>query len=407
MPERPMQGVKVVEVAQFTFVPAAGAVLADWGAEVIKVEHAVSGDAQRGLVNIGAFSAGGAFAPIMEHPNRSKRSIGLALETDEGREILYDLVRQADVFTTNFLEDARQRLGIDVDDLRAIKPDLIYVRGTAVGSRGAESGKGGFDQSTYWCRAGSASGVTPAGSDGVFGMPGPAYGDSIGAMFIAGGISAALFARERTGEGSVVDASLLSTGAWANALPVAMSMQTGVEFHGGPMARAAPTNGLAGMHRTADGRHLQLSMLQPGRYVADFCKHIDRVDLLSDPRFDSAEGLTTNAVALGEIISAEIAKQPLSYWRERFASLEGQWDVVQTSTELGDDPQLVANGFVREVVDVDGTTQRLVTAPVQFDETPADLQRAPTFAEHTDEILLELGLDYDRILELKLAGAVT
>jgi crotonobetainyl-CoA:carnitine CoA-transferase CaiB-like acyl-CoA transferase len=402
-----MEGVRVVEVAQFTFVPASGAVLADWGAEVIKVEHAVHGDAQRGLTNLGAFSAGGSFAPIMEHPNRSKRSIGLALEHPEGLEVLYELVRRADVFTTNFLPDARARLKIDVDDLRKINPKIIYVRGTALGARGPEAAKGGFDQSTYWCRAGSSSGVTPEGADVSFGMPGPAYGDSIGAMFIAGGISAALFARERTGEPSTLDASLLSTGAWANALPVAMSMQTGVVFHGGPMAKAAPYNGLSGMHRTSDGRFIVLSMLQPGRYFADFCKHIDREDLITDERFDTVEKLIANSLVLGDIIGEEFAKRPLAEWRERLATMQGQWDVVQNSVELGDDPMLVENGFVREVVDVDGTTQRLITAPIQFDETPADLRRAPTFAEHTDEILAELGLDYDRVLELKIAGAVT
>lgn len=407
MTGRPMRGVKVVEVAQYTFVPASGAVLADWGADVIKIEHAVNGDAQRGLLNLGAFSAGGAFAPIMEHPNRSKRSIGLALEQPEGLAILHDLVRDADVFTTNFLPAARQRLKIDVEHLRAVNPDLIYVRGSALGSNGPDAEKGGFDQSTYWCRGGSASGVTPADSDSVFGMPGPAYGDSIGAMFIAGGISAALFARER-GEGpSVVDASLLSTGAWANALPVGMSMQTGNVFHGGPMANAAPTNGLSGMHRTSDGRHIQLSMLQPGRYFADFCTHLGRPDLIEDERFATVEAMMENALELGDEISAEIAKYPLDEWKKRLATLEGQWDVVQNSVEVGDDPQLVANGFVGHVTDVDGAPQRLITAPVQFDEEPAELDRGPTFAEHTDEILQELGLDYDRIIELKIAGAVT
>jgi crotonobetainyl-CoA:carnitine CoA-transferase CaiB-like acyl-CoA transferase len=148
-------------------------------------------------------------------------------------------------------------------------------------------------------------------------------------------------------------------------------------------------------------------MLQPGRYFADFCKHIDREDLITDERFDTVEKLIANSLELGDIIGEEFAKRPLAEWRERLATMEGQWDVVQNSVELGDDPMLVANGFVREVEDVDGTTQRLIAAPVQFDETPADLRRAPTFAEHTDEILAELGLDYDRVLELKIAGAVT
>src|SRR4051794_15849459 len=184
MTHRPMEGVRVVEVAQFTFVPASGAVLAEWGADVIKVEHAVTGDAQRGLTNLGPVSAVGPFAPIMEHPNRGKRSIGLALEHPEGLEVLYELVRGADVFSTNFLPDARRRLKIDIEDIRAVNPKIIYVRGSALGARGDESHKGGYDQSTYWCRGGSAAGVTPANVDGLCPMPAPAYGDSIGAMTI-------------------------------------------------------------------------------------------------------------------------------------------------------------------------------------------------------------------------------
>jgi len=128
MPARPMDGVRVVEVAQFTYVPAAGAVLADWGAEVIKIEHAETGDAQRGFGYLGSVAAGGSFAPLMEHPNRGKRSVGLALEKPEALEVLHEIVRRSDVFVTNFLPDARARLKIDVDDIRAVNPDIIYVR---------------------------------------------------------------------------------------------------------------------------------------------------------------------------------------------------------------------------------------------------------------------------------------
>src|ERR1700722_5261177 len=181
---RPMEGVRVVEVAQYTFVPAAGAVLAEWGAEVIKVEHAVKGDAQRGLVSLGAVSAGGPFAPIMDHPNHNKRSIGIALEVPEGLEILHRLVREADVFVTNFLPDARARLHIEVEDMRKVNPQIIYVRGTALGVRGEDRARPGYDGISYWYRAGSAFGGTPPNVEGIVPMPAPAYGDSIGGMTI-------------------------------------------------------------------------------------------------------------------------------------------------------------------------------------------------------------------------------
>jgi crotonobetainyl-CoA:carnitine CoA-transferase CaiB-like acyl-CoA transferase len=407
MSDQPMRGVRVVEVAQFTFVPASGALLAEWGADVVKVEHAVNGDAQRGLTNIGPVSAVGPFAPIMEHPNHGKRSIGLALETEGGLAVLHELVRRADVFSTNFLPDARARLRIDVEDIRAINPDIIYVRGSALGNKGAQRDRGGYDQSTFWCRGGNAAGVSPPELDRLCTMPGPAYGDSIGGMTIAGGIAAALFARERTGEPSVVDVSLLGTSAWANALPIAQSLVTGEPWQAPASAGAAPTNALSGLYRTSDDRWLQLSMLQPAKYWADFCKHIDRDDLIADERFDSAEKLMERAEEAGEIVAAEIGSRTLDEWKERFATLEGQWDPVQNSIEVGNDPQLVDNGHVAEVRDVEGNVRRLIASPVRFDEAAPELTRSPTFAEHTDEILRELGVDDDRMIELKLAGAVT
>ena len=406
---RPMEGVRVVEVAQYTFVPLAGAVLAEWGAEVIKVEHAVTGDAQRGLTNLGAVSAVGRFAPIMEHPNHGKRSVGLALEHPEALEVLYDLVRGSDVFLTNFLPAARARLHIDVADIRKVNPRIIYVRGSALGTKGPQREKGGYDSITYWCRGGSAQGVTPANVDGMLGMPAPAYGDSIGGMTIAGGISAALYARERTGEPSVVDVSLLSVGAFANALAVDTSLLNGDPWRAADVGGSygAPTNPLAGIYKTADSRWVALTMLQPGRYWEDFCRHLGREDLVSDERFDSTEKVIANAPLASDIIAAEIGSRPLAEWLERFRTMEGPWEPVQNSLEVGEDDQLRANGFIAEVTDVDGKKRRLVAAPVQFDELPSELDRAPQFAEHTDEILREIGRSEDRIIQLKLAGAVT
>ena len=224
---QPMQGIRVVEVAQYTFTPAAGAVLADWGADVIKVEHAETGDAQRGL-RIGTGGAAiGTFQPLMEHPNRGKRSVGLALDTPGGHAVLMDLVREADVFLINFLAAARRRLHLEVDDIRAANPNIIYVRGSSHGQRGPDAEKGGYDGSTFWCRMGSAWGATSPGSPRVTGMPAGAYGDSMGGMTIAGGIAAALLARERTGSPSVVDVSLMSIGSWAMALSIGNAMLVG------------------------------------------------------------------------------------------------------------------------------------------------------------------------------------
>jgi crotonobetainyl-CoA:carnitine CoA-transferase CaiB-like acyl-CoA transferase len=404
-----MQGVRVVEVAQFTFTPAAGAVLADWGADVIKVEHAEHGDAQRGLRLGTGGAAEGSFQPLMEHPNRGKRSIGLALENPNAHAVLLDLCRGADVFLTNFLPDARRRLHIEVDDIRAANPDIIYVRGSGHGQRGPDAEKGGYDSPTYWCRAGSAWASTPPDSPRATGMPGGAYGDSLGGMTIAGGIAGALFARERTGETSVVDVSLMGVGTWAMALSVTTSLLLGGPIPpmrlDGPMT--LPVNPLIGTLRTSDGRWINLTMLQPGRYFADLCRHLGLEHLLDDERFSTAEGLMANAAEVGEHVANAIAQQPYDHWVEHLQTLEGQWAPVQNPYELASDPQVVANGYLLPVTDGEGNERQLVANPVQFDETPPTLTRGPGFAEHTDDILRELGLDDDAIIALKIDGACT
>ncbi|HVQ52358.1 MAG TPA: CoA transferase [Mycobacterium sp.] len=403
-----MDGVRVLEVAQFTFVPAAGAVLADWGADVIKVEHAETGDAQRGLSAVMGMPVGsGSFAPLMEHPNRGKRSIGLALEQPEALDVLHELIRTSDVFLTNFLPRARRRLGIELEDVRKINPDIIYVRGSGFGATGPDSEKGGYDSTAFWARAGSALGTTPVDYDGLCVMPAGAYGDSLGGMTIAGGIAGALFARERTGETSVIDVSLLGVGAWANALSVGFAL-----LEGGPPERRAPgnsarTNPLVGNYRTADDRWLVLAMLQPGRYWPEFCRHIDREDLITDDRFATAEALMGNAPAAADIVQDVLATRPLAEWVARFAGMEGQWAVAQDPWEVGQDPAVRANGLIAEVVDCEGTPRELVANPVQFDEKPTQITRAPQFAEHTDEILRALGKSDDELIDLKISGAVT
>jgi crotonobetainyl-CoA:carnitine CoA-transferase CaiB-like acyl-CoA transferase len=405
---RPMDGVRVLEVAQFTFVPAAGAVLADWGADVIKVEHAETGDAQRGLSALMGMPIGsGSFAPLMEHPNRGKRSIGLALENPEALDVLHELIRGSDVFLTNFLPAARCRLGIELDDVRKINPDIIYVRGSGFGARGPDSEKGGYDSTAFWARGGSALGTTPLDYDGLCVMPAGAYGDSLGGMTIAAGIAGALFARGRTGETSVVDVSLLGVGAWANALSVGFAL-----LEGGPPARREPgnsarTNPLVGNYRTADDRWLVLAMLQPGRYWPEFCRHIDREDLITDERFATTKALMENAPVAADLVQEVLATRPLAEWITRFADMEGQWAVAQDPWEVSQDPALRANGMIAEVIDTDGSTRELVANPVQFDEKPAQITRAPQFAEHTDEILRSLGRSDDELIDLKISGAVT
>src|SRR5262252_6472848 len=280
--EQVLAGVRVIEVAQWWFVPSSGAVLADWGADVIKIEHPVTGDPQRGLVTAGFFPPTGGVNFMMEQSNRGKRSIGIDLANPQGRDVLYRLCRDADVFLTNFLPAARRKLAIDVDDIRRVNPRIIYARGHGHGVRGPDVEKGGYDAASFWSRGGIAHALTPAGATAPI-MQRAAFGDSTGAMTIAGGIAAALFRRERTGLASVVDISLLGTAMWILAPDIVATKLIGGEFPS--FDRTSAPNPIVNSYRTKDGRWLLLNMLQPDRYWADLCRHLQRPDLIDDARY--------------------------------------------------------------------------------------------------------------------------
>jgi len=406
-----MTGVRILEVAQYTFVPAAAAVLADWGAEVIKVEHVEMGDAQRGLSKVfglDAISRGSSFAPMMEGPNRGKRSIGLALDTPEGLEILHKLIGLSDVFLTNFLPGAKAKLGIEVEDVRKVNPDIIYARGTGFGARGDEAAKGGYDSTAFWSRGGSGALVTPPGSDHYQEMPTGAYGDNVGGMTIAGGISAALFKRATTGEPSVVDVSLLGVSAWTTQFAVNQALMWGGELPTRtPRKYGSSSNPLTGSYRTSDDRWVMLAMLQPGKYWSGLMEAAGRPDLATDERFNTGEKILADPEEASDAVQELFLSKTHAEWVKILASQPGQWSSVQTPWEVANDPSLRANGFVTKVTDAEGVDRELVAAPVQFDMTPVETSRAPLFAEHTDEIIRELGKSDEELIELKIARIIT
>ena len=408
--KKPLKGIRVLEVAQFTFVPSAGAVLADWGADVIKIENPVTGDAQRGLVTVLGRSAskpGASFAPIVEAPNRGKRSVGLSLALDQSRPAFEELVRRSDVFLTNHLPQTRAKLRIDVDDVRRINPDIIYVVGSGFGARGSDRDAGAYDATAFWARGGSADGVTADDADAPAFMPAGAYGDNIGGVTIAGAVAAALFGRQATGEPSVIDVSLLAVGAWTMQFDVNLAMQYGCALPKVDSRTPAAGNPLTGAYRCADGRFVQLSMLQPTRYWPRFCRLFGMDAAADDPRFASLESLAANADEAVALVANAIGCRTLDECKRLLNQASGPWAQVQNAWEVGNDESLIVNGRIAEVVDAQGNTQKLVASPAQFDEAPADLRRAPMFAEHTDEVLRELGIGEEELLDLKFDGAIT
>jgi crotonobetainyl-CoA:carnitine CoA-transferase CaiB-like acyl-CoA transferase len=401
-------GFRILEVAEHTFVPAASAILSDWGAEVIKVEPAGRGDAMRGLARTGVIDLGGGDVhPLLEHSNRGKKSIALDLATDEGREVLYKLAAVSDVFLTNKLPRVRRDLRVDVEHIREHNPRIVYVRGSGYGPAGPDADRGGYDILGYWSRSGVGGALQAPGDEEFIAQAGPAYGDSIGAMTIAGGICAALLGRERTGEGTVVDVSLLSTGMWAIGAGVALSLHTGHRMQRMTSAQRPMHNPLTSQYRTGDGRWIVLSCLQGFHYWPDACRVLGREDLITDPRFTSHESLTEHAREAAAILKEVFASRTAGQWQEALADFRGQWALVQDTGDLEADPQVRANNYIVQARTAGGTPFSLVATPVQFDEEAAGTQRAPEYNEHGDGILTDiLGYDWDAVIDLKVKGAV-
>jgi len=398
-----LDGVRVIELAAWTFVPAAGAVLADWGADVIKIEHPETGDPQRGLVNSGLVPSAGGVNHFIEQPNRGKRSFGLDTSSPEGLEVLMKLIETADVFVTNLLPDSRKRMGIDIEQVRARNPKIIYARGHGYGTKGDLASQGGYDLAAYWARGGI--GEAYAAGDGSYPpIQRPAFGDVYGGLSIAAGIAGALFKRERTGEPSVVDVSLLNAAIWQLGPDVVGAGLTGADIPRFDLAEMP--NPAASIYQTRDGRHIAFVLLQADRFWSDFCARLDRPDLIDDERFDNAVVRFGNRAECIAELRKTLGEQDLAHWEKAFEGFDGVWDVMRTAREIHDDPQAIANGYLPRTTDANGNEFALAGSPVQFDETPLDLTCAPGHGEHTDALLADLGYDDEAIIDLKVKSVV-
>jgi crotonobetainyl-CoA:carnitine CoA-transferase CaiB-like acyl-CoA transferase len=315
------------------------------------------------------------------------------------------LAETSDVFLTNFLGPARQKLQIDVEHLRARNPRIVYVRGSGQGVRGPEAGRPGYDGTAYVARSGFAHGLTPPGLDWpVAGTA--AVGDLPGAMTIAGGIAAGLYHREKTGQPPVVDISLLNVGMWTMSPSIVATGMYDLEDMP-ERSRETNPNPISIYYRSKDGRFLKLSMFESDRFFADLCQHLDAVEIAKDPRFVDAQARADHRADCVKALDEAFGRYTIAELRQRLATVKGAWGVVQRPRELYDDPQVTANGYLVPVRPADGPSFHVVGAPVQFDEQPVDEQRpAPGHGEHTDEVLLELGLDWDELIAHKTTGAI-
>jgi crotonobetainyl-CoA:carnitine CoA-transferase CaiB-like acyl-CoA transferase len=387
----PFEGVRVLEVAAWTFVPGAGAIMADLGADVVKVEPP-GGDPQR-VLNNSLTADDSAPKPYIEIPNRGKRSITVDLRIPAGQQLLHRLAGAADVFLTSYLPAVRQRLHLDVDDLRAVNPRLIYVRGSGWGSRGTLANVGGFDMAAAWAAAGTQHKLTPPGSSEP--VPEPvAFYDLQGSNSIAGAVAMALFRRERTGRGAVIDVSLLNTAMWAMSPDLAEAARGELPRH----HRLTAHNPMVNTYRTKDDRWLNLVCLQSDRFWAELCGLLGRDDLAADARFADAAQRDANRSACIAELDATFATRSLTEWQKALADFSGVWSPMATFDEVRRSEQVAANGYLPEVIGHDGRPFQLVAPPYQFDEQPTRPRGpAPEVGQHTEEVLLDSGLSWEEI----------
>jgi crotonobetainyl-CoA:carnitine CoA-transferase CaiB-like acyl-CoA transferase len=394
--------VRVLEVATWQMVPVAACVLADFGAEVVKIERLPGGDPQRGLAAMGVPQTPNGSNISMEQTNRGKRSVALDLAAPAGRDVLYRLVETADVFLTNFLAPVRRKLDIDYDDIRAHNERIVYACGSSVGSRGPEADKPGYDSTAYFARGGVGHALRVAGSD----RPAPSrpgFGDKQGAMNLAFGMAAALFRRERTGIGAYVETSLLASAVWATSSDLAASKATGTDRTAVSLTGPNP---LSGQYRTGDGRWLSIQFDNLPAWWSAFCSKAQRPDLAGDERFLDADLRRAHKDECIAEVTSIFASAPLVELRDWLDAARVPWETYQRPDEVLADPQTTANGYLTEVEYPQGGSAWMVRAPVQFDRQVGPLLPAPGFARDTVAILSEAGFDADEIDKLRADNIV-
>jgi crotonobetainyl-CoA:carnitine CoA-transferase CaiB-like acyl-CoA transferase len=396
----PLHGIRVVELGFWVAGPAAAGIMADWGASVIKVEPP-TGDPMRGLFNVAA----GIDVPInppFELDNRGKRSIALNLLHDDGRAVALALLERADVMVSNLRRSALERAGLGYAAVHARNPRLVYCHISGYGPRGPDRDRPAYDVGAFWARAGIAASLAPKGADPPQQRGG--MGDHTTAVAAVSAVCAALVARQRTGEGQLVSASLLRTGVYVLGWDVNTRLRFG-RVESAYDRRRIP-NPLVNCYRSADDRWFWLLGLQGDRHWPDLVRAIEHPELLNDSRFANIRTRREHAEACVAVLDEIFDTLPMAHWAAAFDRAGMWWAPVQTVSEMVEDPQARAGGAFVPTQVADGTTD-MVASPADFAATPSSVPTmAPEFGQHTEEILLELGYDWDRIAALREAGAI-
>ena len=391
-----LDGLKVISMGQIVAIPAASSTMADWGAEVIKLEP-LTGEMHRSMKTNQGVDMAGQVNWIIQVLNRNSRGLAIDLKKEAGKTAIYKLIKNADVFMCNYERNSIRRLGLDYPTLSKLNPRLIYGFVSGFGPVGPDKDERGYDFTAGWARAGLMYMIGEPGTP-----PPPQRAgliDSAAGAHLVAGICAALLEREKTGRGKEVEVSLYHTGAWSIAMDIEMAA-------GGKQLvkhdRTKPQNPIWNSYRTKDDRWFWLAMLQPDLAWSGFCKAIGRPELENDPKYDSIDARSQNSSELVHIIEEALASKTMAEWEKIFKEYNCIYGRVQTPVEVSTDPQAIAAGFFADVEYPGKGTIKILTSPVLFDGKVSPIKMpAPELGQHTEEILLEMGYTWDDISNLK------
>ena len=431
-----LEGIKVIDVSQVAAVPMCARHLADFGADVIHIENAKTGDSWR---NLQAGAGGGPAGVPSDIPynweafNRNKRSVAIDLSKEGGRDIIYKLVENADVFVTNLRLSERKKYGLEYETLHALNPRLIYGSVTGHGMKGPDNDVPAYDTTVYWARSGVNHLLTIPGMSAP--NPRPAFGDNVAGLGLAFGVTAALYSRTKIGVGQEVDTSLFYTGLYQLTFDVASALATGQDeqeyrvqtFEGtdeelqilnelkaesqaalkrlSDFYRERLPNPMANTYETKDGKFLRFNAMHSDRYWSVFCKVIDREDLEQSPKFATMDARTENRKELYHIFKERFLSKTLAEWLPLISNIPAS--PIQTLVDVVNDPQARANNFFLPYDHPNHGKIEIMASPVNLSKTPATIRLpAPEFSQHTEEVLLETGYSWDDIEQFKKNGAI-
>jgi crotonobetainyl-CoA:carnitine CoA-transferase CaiB-like acyl-CoA transferase len=403
----PLKGVKVLDWTMFQFGPVAASMLGDMGAQVTKIE-ALDGDAGRAVARMSSrpIALEGDRNAYFETCNRNKRGIAVDLTTSEGREIVYGLVKDADIFIQNYRKGVAEKLGMDYETLKKINPRLIYGSGSGYGPEGPDSERPSLDGCGQ-ARSGLMISATPPGASEPSYVSG-AVSDQMGGIILCLGVLAALASRERGGVGQRVDVSHLSSSMWLQGLSVSMSLLSGF-YYRFAADRKNPMNPMVNAYECSDGRWIQFMSPQFTRYWRDFVTALGLEHLIDDPMIGTVQGMTAGSPELTAIIAERFKARPVDEWVDVFNGYkELIFSKVQSIEELKDDPQVIANNYITDFDHPVLGSVKMCNFPVGFSETPAGVwKEAPELGQDTETVLIdELGYDWDDIRRVQEAGAI-